>query len=256
MAGRPWILAETTWKSVEATSYDVAVLPWGSTEAHNYHLPYATDTIQATHVAAEAARMAWAAGARVIVLPAIPFGVQTGQLDIPLCINLNPGTLAVVLGDVARTLAGQGIRRLVVLNGHGGNDFRAPIRELQPQVPLLMCTLNWWHAVDAKPFFDDPGDHAGELETSVMQSVVPELVLPLEQAGDGRFRAHRIRAFREGWAWTQRQWREVSFDTGVGDPRPATPEKGRRFVDAAIERVAEFLVELAAADPGALYEGD
>jgi creatinine amidohydrolase len=254
MSERPWILAETTWKTVEHTPYDVAILPWGSTEAHNYHLPYATDTFQCVHVAETAARAAWAAGARVVVLPAIPFGVQTGQLDIPLCINLNPGTMAGVFGDIARTLDGQGVRRMVVVNGHGGNDFKPIIRELQPQLRLLMCTLNWWHAVDAKPFFDEPGDHAGELETAVMQAIAPEFVLSLAEAGDGRTRRHRIAALRDGWAWTPRQWRDVSVDTGVGDPRAATPDKGRRFLDAAIERIAAFLVELARTEAGALYE--
>jgi creatinine amidohydrolase len=64
----------------------------GATEAHNYHLPYGTDAYEAAHVAAESAKKAWDAGARVVVLPAIPFGVNTGQLDIRLCINMNPST--------------------------------------------------------------------------------------------------------------------------------------------------------------------
>jgi len=60
MTQPPCIFADTTWATVRDTDYDVAVLPWGSTEAHNYHLPYATDTIQCAHVAAESARRAWA----------------------------------------------------------------------------------------------------------------------------------------------------------------------------------------------------
>src|SRR5262245_20781387 len=82
MPTRPWILAESTWKTVDATPYVVAILPWGATEAHNYHLPYTTDTIQCDHIAARAAEHAWNAGARVIVLPTVPFGVQTTQIDI------------------------------------------------------------------------------------------------------------------------------------------------------------------------------
>lgn len=254
MPARPWILAETTWKSVEAGQYDVAILPWGSTEAHNYHLPYATDTYQCVHVAEAAAAIAWEAGARVMVLPAIPFGVQTGQLDIPFCINLNPSTQAQVFADIARTLDGQGIPKLLVVNGHGGNDFKPIIRELQPQLRLFMCTLNWWHVLDAKPFFDEPGDHAGELETAVMQSIAPHLVLSLSEAGNGHQRKLRIPALREGWAWTPRQWRDVSADTGVGNPAAATPDKGARFAAAAIDRIAAFMVDLANADLGDLYE--
>ncbi len=249
MAGRPYILAETSWQTVSRTAYDVAVLPWGATEAHNYHLPYGTDTLQSEQIAAESARLAWEAGARVVVLPAVPFGVQTGQLDIPLCLNLNPSTQAAVLADLARALEGQGVRKLVLLNGHGGNDFRAIIRELQPRVDLFLCTLDWYRCVDPGPFFAEPGDHAGELETSVMMHVAPELVLPLEQAGPGRQRRFRIAGLHEGWAWAPRRWTRVSDDTGIGNPAAATPEKGAAFARAVTERIAGFLVGLAALDP-------
>jgi creatinine amidohydrolase len=254
MPGRPYVLAETTWKTVRHTKYDVAVLPWGATEAHNYHLPYSTDVVECDHVAAEAARLAWERGARVVVLPTVPFGVQTGQLDIPLCLNVNPSTQAALLGDVARSLAGQGVRKLLLLNGHGGNDFRAIIRELQPTVDVFLCTLSWWSCLDARLFFSEPGDHAGELETSVMMHLAPELVLPLDEAGDGSERKARIAGLRERWAWAPRPWTRVSADTGVGDPRAATPEKGAAFFAAVTERIAGFLVELAAADPADLYE--
>jgi len=101
MPNRPYILDELTWKTVRDTRYEVAVLPWGATEAHNYHLPYTTDNIQAEQVAARAAERAWQRGAKVVVLPGVPFGVNTGQLDIPLCINMNPTTQALLLRDVA-----------------------------------------------------------------------------------------------------------------------------------------------------------
>jgi len=254
VTGRPYRLDETSWKAVSAAAYEVAVLPWGATEAHNYHLPYGTDTIQALHVATEAARLAWEAGARVAVLPPVPFGVQTGQLDIPLCLNLNPSTQAAVLRDLAESLAGQGIAKLVVLNGHGGNDFRQMIRELQPRVGIFLCAVDWWRVVDPAGYFDDLGDHAGELETSVMLHVAPELVLPLAEAGDGRQRRPRVTGFREGWAWAPRRWTQVSADTGIGDPKAASAEKGQRFVAAVIERVGAFLAELAAMDPADPYQ--
>src|SRR5213075_1984310 len=114
---RPFILSETTWKTVDATPYELAILPWGATEAHNYHLPYATDTIQAERVAAAAAQRAWTAGARVLVMPAVPFGVQTTQLDIKGCVNLNPSTQLALLGDVVQSLERQDIHKLCILNG-------------------------------------------------------------------------------------------------------------------------------------------
>ncbi|HEX2077440.1 MAG TPA: creatininase family protein [Longimicrobium sp.] len=254
MAGRPYILAETNWRVVSETAYEVAVLPWGATEAHNYHLPYATDVYEAEHVAAEAARLAWERGARVVVLPAVPFGVQTGQLDIPLCLNLNPSTQAAILEDLVEALEGQGIRKVVIFNGHGGNDFKAIIRELQPRTDVFLCTINWWNCIDSRPFFAEPGDHAGELETSVMMHVAPNLVLPLDQAGAGRERKWRIQGLREGWAWAPRRWTAISEDTGVGNPAAATAEKGEAFLRAVTERIGGFLVELAAADLDQLYD--
>ena len=254
MAGRPYVLAECTWRSVGQTRYDVAVLPWGATEAHNFHLPYATDTIQCDGIAAEAARRAWERGARVVVLPTVPFGVNTTQLDIPLTLNVNPSTQLALLTDLALALDGQGVRKLVLLNGHGGNHFRQMIRELQPRLRLFLCVVDWYTCVDPRPYFAEPGDHAGELETSVMQHLAPALVRPLDEAGPGRARAWKLPALREGWVWAPRRWTAVTADTGVGNPAAAMAAKGAAYVDAVAVRLADFLVELAAADPDDLYE--
>jgi len=254
VAADPYILSDTTWTTVRGTDYEVAVLPWGATEAHNFHLPYGTDNYESSHVAAVSAWKAWDAGARVAVLPTIPFGVNTGQLDIKLCINMNPSTQAVVLGDVARSLEAQGIPKLVILNGHGGNDFRQMIRELQPTCGVFVCTVNWWNCVDPKPYFDEPGDHGGELETSLMMHLAPNLVLPLDEAGDGKAKKFRVAGLRDGWAWAPREWTKVTADTGVGNPAAATAEKGRKFFEAVTDRISGFLVDLASADLGKLYE--
>lgn len=254
MANRPYLLREVTWKTVRDTRYDVAVLPWGATEAHNFHLPYGTDNIETEAIAALAAERAWRQGAKVVVLPVVPFGVNTGQLDIPLCINMNPSTQALVLRDVAASLAGQGVAKLVVLNGHGGNDFRQMIREIQAQLAIFLCTVSWYKVVDAKSYFSDLGDHGGELETSVMQHVAPDLVLPLSEAGSGHAKRFRISAFREGWAWAPRKWTEVTADTGVGNPAQASAEKGQRYVEAVAGKIAGFLTDLAKTDPTKLYE--
>ncbi|WP_201979639.1 creatininase family protein [Hymenobacter rubidus] len=255
MAPRPYILAETTWKSVQENNYEVVVLPWGATEAHNYHLPYATDNVQADHVAAEAARKAWEQGAKVVVLPCVPFGVNTGQLDITLNINMNPSTQLAILRDVVQVLARQRIPKLVVLNGHGGNDFRQMLRELQAEFPtVFLSTLNWFRAADRNQYFTAPGDHADELETSTMLHIVPDLVSPLAEAGSGAARQFRIAALRQGWAWAQRAWSQVTADTGVGNPAAATAEKGAAFLEAVTTNIGQFLVELAAANPQDLYE--
>jgi creatinine amidohydrolase len=254
MPARPYILAETTWQAVKAAAFEVVVLPWGATEAHNYHLPYGTDNYQADYVAAEAARLAWEQGAKVVVLPAIPFGVNTGQLDITLDINLNPSTQLAILRDVVQVLARQSIPKLVVLNGHGGNDFRQILRELQAEFPsVFLSTATLFRIVDRGRFFEAPGDHADEMETSMMLHIAPDLVRPLAEAGDGASRRFRIRALRE-WAWAQREWSQVSADTGVGNPAAATAAKGAAFLSAVTHELGQFLVELAAADLHDLYE--
>ena len=253
MSGRPWVLAEVTWGTVRETKYEVAVLPWGATEAHNTHLPYATDTIQCDAIAAEAARLAWEAGTRVVVLPTVPFGVNTGQLDIPLCLNMNPSTQAALLADLVVSLEGQGVRKLVVLNGHGGNDFRQMVRELQPRTRVFLSVVSWYRIVDPATVFDDLGDHAGELETSVMMHVAPSLVRPLSEAGPGRARSFRLAALRDGWAWAPRHWTSVTDDTGVGNPSRASAEKGARYAGEVVGRLATYFAELAAADPESLY---
>lgn len=254
LPGRPYVLQEVAWKTVKATEYEIAILPWGATEAHNLHLPYGTDNYESSWVATESARLSWEKGAKVVVLPTVPFGVNTGQLDIPLCINMNPGTQAAVLEDVVQSLDMQGIRKLVIVNSHGGNDFRQMIRELQPLTDVFIATINWWSCVDARPFFHEPGDHAGELETSVMMEIAPDLVLPLSEAGDGKARGFRLEGLRNGTAWAPRQWTSVTDDTGVGDPSHARHENGVRFLDAVTGRISAFLLELKDADLENLYE--
>ena len=254
MPAKPYLLAETTWKTVRDTRYSVAILPWGATEAHNYHLPYATDNYESDAVAAAAAEKAWSRGAKTIVLPSIPFGVNTSQRDIPLCINMNPSTQAIVLRDVVESIELAGINKLVILNGHGGNDFRQMIRELQPRTRVLLSTINWYSIVDPAKHFQDTGDHAGELETSVCMHLIPEMVLPLNEAGSGKEKLSRVQGFREKWAWTPRQWSKVTDDTGIGDPAAATADKGRNYFDAVTDKIAGFLCELAEADIDNLYQ--
>lgn len=248
-------MGETNWKNVKNNNFSIAILPWGATEAHNYHLPYSTDNFQAEYVATEAARKAWNNDAKVIVLPTIPFGVNTGQMDIKLCINMSPSTQYAVLRDVVQVLNGQKIQKLVLVNSHGGNNFKQMIRELSLEFPnVFVCALNWWQVANAKDYFEEPGDHAGELETSAMMHIAPNLVLPIEQAGNGKDKTFKIKGLKEGWVSTQRQWTQISDDTGVGNPKLATKEKGKVFLDVVIQKVADFFEELHQADINNMYE--
>lgn len=252
---RPYILAETNWQALKDASFDLAVLPWGATEAHNYHLPYATDVIEADHIAAESARIAWEAGSKVIVLPTIPFGVNTGQQDILLDMNLNPSTQMAILKDVIEVLNRQGIHKLMILNSHGGNDFKQMLRELGLQYPdMFLCTSNWFRAMDKSEFFTHDGDHADEMETSLILHLQPDLVLPKEHWGSGTEKKNKIKAFSEGWLWTERPWSKISEDTGVGDPREASADKGKKFFEAITQKLGRAMIEIARADVDNLYE--
>lgn len=252
---RPFILAETNWKYIKDAKIDLAILPWGATEAHNYHLPYGTDIIEADFIAAEAARLAWQKGAKVVVLPAIPFGVNTGQADIKLDINLNPSTQLAILADIIEVLNRQHIFKLIILNSHGGNDFKFMLRELGLKFPnMFLSTCNWFQSMDKSLFFDKDGDHADEMETSLILFLKPELVLPLSDAGDGKERKMKMKAFGEKWIWAERKWSQISADTGVGDPRAATVEKGEKFFKAVTEKISDLFIELAFCDTNDLYE--
>lgn len=251
---RPYILAESNWKHVKETDFSVAILPWGATEAHNYHLPYATDVIESEAIAAESARIAWENGAKVTVLPAIPFGVNTGQADIKLDININPSTQLILLTDIVETLNRQGIYKLFILNSHGGNDFKPIIRELGLKFPKMFISVcNWFQNSENKNYFDEVGDHAGEMETSIMMHLTPDLVLPLDEAGDGAEKKHIIEEYTKGWVWAERKWSAVTEDTGIGNPKAATREKGEVYFKAITEKIGKVLTELAQLDTTQMY---
>jgi creatinine amidohydrolase len=252
---KPFILSETNWKTIKDQRIDLAVLPWGATEAHNYHLPFATDNIMVEKIAAESAEMAWNKGARTIILPIIPFGVNTGQLDIKLDINLNPSTQLAILNDVADVLNRHKIYKFLILNGHGGNDFKQMIRELGPRYPeMFICCCNWYQSFANSEFFESGGGHADEMETSVMQFLAPELVLPMTEAGKGIGKKFRIKALNENWAWAERKWSEVTTDTGIGNPQKATPVKGEKCLKEVVSRIANLMIGLCEADINNMYE--
>ncbi len=249
MIKEPYLLARNHWKLIQSQEVELVVLPWGATEAHNFHLPYGTDIFEVEAIAKESARQAWEKGARPMVLPAIPFGVNTGQTDIPLTINLNPSTQAAILNDVAENLAEQGISRLLILNGHGGNDFRQILRETGHNFPeLFLSTCNWFQSVEKNIFFENEGDHADEAETSLMLYINPDIVLPLTEAGSGKNKKFSVRELNEKWAWAERKWTSVTDDTGIGDPSLATREKGEMYFKAITEKVGSLIYGLCKMD--------
>jgi creatinine amidohydrolase len=251
---KPYLLSEAHWGEVKEQDYKLAVLPWGATEAHNYHLPYGTDNYETEALVKASAGMAWDRGARVVVLPTIPIGVNTGQTDVEMTLNLNPGTQQSILEDLVESLDNHGIERLLVVNGHGGNDFRQMIREVGLRFPeMLLATCNWFQSVDKRTIFEEQGDHADEMETSLMLYTNPGLVLPLSMAGSGASKRFGVEALNESWAWTERKWSLTTSDTGIGDPRKATAEKGERYFKEVTGKLAQLMYGLATTPWEKLY---
>ena len=252
---RPYILEETNWNQVKSLKYEIAVLPWGATEPHNYHLPYGTDSLETARIASDAAQKAWRKGAKVIVLPTIPVGVQNiGQIELPFCLNTRPSTQKIIFEDITASIYNQGLRKFVILNGHGGNDFKPMIRELQPQFPEMFFSLvEWFKILKLSDYFEEDGDHAGEMETSIIMHYFPELVLPLEFAGEGNSKKFVLTSLNDNTAWSPRHWNKVSEDTGIGNPKKATAKKGEKFLDDVTGRISDFLIELADCDLNELY---
>ncbi len=245
---REFDLCASCYGAVKDLDYDLALLPWGATEPHNQHLPYMTDCILSHDVAVEAALRAWdKSKVRCMVLPPVAMGSQNpGQRELKFCIHSRYETQKAILSDIVASLYHQGLRKLVIINGHGGNVFKNMIRDLACDYPdFLIASSEWYTFVPDKEYFDEPGDHAGELETSVMMHFHPELVR-LEEAGEGRAKHFASKAMQDKVAWVPRNWQAVTSDTGIGDPRRATAEKGRRYVEAVADRYAALFADLAA----------
>lgn len=240
-------LAVTCYGRVKPLQYDLVLLPWGATEPHNLHLPYLTDCILSHNIAVDAARLAKDQyGVRCMVLPYVTAGAQNpGQRELSFCIHYRHATQAAILSDIVASLHTQGYRKLVIINGHGGNTFKGMIRDLSLDYPdFLIASSEWFAIVPAKDYFDQPGDHADELETSVMMHYHPELV-NLDEAGDGASKPFASQMLREKVAWIPRNWQKVSTDTGIGCPRLATAEKGKRYAEAVTRKYAQLFFELA-----------
>ena len=251
MPPRPFVLHEANYRQLQSHRPNVAILPWGATEAHNYHLPHGTDVIEATALAELAAEEATRRGAKVVVLPTIPFGNNAQQLDQVATISIQTSTAAAILSDVAHSLVTQGIDRLVLLNAHGGNEFKPLVRDILARHRMLIALINFWQMAPktVEEIFAEPGDHAGELETSFLLHVRPEWVV-MDQAGEGKTVPFKLQTLKKPGVWTPRPWSATHPDTGSGNPAQATADKGRRYVEAISGEIAEVLVELSKAKKG------
>ena len=241
-----WDLLATNHHRLSKRRYEVAVLPIGAVEAHNYHLPEGQDVRHATYVARRSCEMAWGQCESVICLPTLPFGVDCNLMAFPLTIHVSQATLDAMVREVVASLQQHGIRKVLILNGHGGNDFAPLVRQIQCDLDTHVFVCDWWRVgMDRyNEIFDAPDDHAGEFETSVALALYPDDV-EREVAGDGAALPYRFEALKKGWVRTSRNFARVNNQCGVGDPTRASAEKGRKYLDLACERISAFLVDLA-----------
>ena len=251
-SARPYILQEANLTQLRALAPNVAVLPWGATEGHGYHLPYGTDNVEGTSVAEAAVARAYDQGAKVVLLPTVPFGIDHTQLNQVATITMRASTQQAVLRDVAQSLVTQGIDRLVLLNFHGGNDFKSMIRDIMFDLPIFIVQVHGWQTASFAHLLEHAdGDHADEFETSLMMHLTPDWVTPLEQFGDGARTASQLPALTENpGVWLTRDWAALTESTGVGDPRQATAEKGRQIFELLVGALTPILVELSRAKNG------
>ena len=251
---RPWKLAETNYGVVKQHEYEVAVLPLGATEPHNLHLPYGMDTLEGDTIGEKICAAAHERGAKVVLLPTVPYGTQTNQREFPFSMNLNPSTLNAVIVDLVESLVQQGTVKIVLLNSHGGNDLKGLLRESYGKIPAKLFLCNWYTIFGDvyDEIFDEPDDHAGEMETSLGLAYWPELIARNPDgtltADEGRKAATKFEAVNRGWVSITRPWHLLTTNGGAGNPHKASAEKGRKLMDVLVDRLAGFLVELSAAE--------
>lgn len=245
---RPHVLHETNLRQLRKFKPKVAVLPWGATEAHNYHLPYGTDVTEATALGEAGVEKANQRGGRCLLLPTIPFGINHTQLYQMATITMRASTQYALLHDVAQSLVIQGIDRLVVLNFHGGNDFKSMIRDVAFDLPIFITQVHGYLvAPEFRAWLKHPdGDHADEFETSLMLHLAPQWVAPLSTAGSGATHVGQAPSLSTSpGVWFPRDWKTFTNDSGAGDPSASNAQLGKRIHDLLSDRLGDILATIS-----------
>jgi len=233
------------------------IVPLGVTEQHGYHLPLCTDMLCARETAR---RVGERAG--MIVAPPINTSFSGGQL--PGTINVQPGVMGLVVGEVLRSLAVQGFHNIFLVLGHGGsenlralnNTLRMLLRDDPAFARVMLVLAETWRFHPAwRQAFDEGDWHAGWLETSLVMALAPELVqmdhLELDEPElvrqmrehPDRYQCARKPADSEYVVPRMSQRPEVKVGV-MGDPSKASRELGRRIVEETVLKMAEVFTDL------------
>lgn len=253
MAFRLWGDLTAAGLAALAERGPVALLPVGAIEQHGPHLPLATDAILAQSFALEAARRT--RDAEVLVLPTLSVGKSDEHLGFPGVLTLDAQTLGDTLVQIGRSVARSGVRRLVLLNAHGGNVpvLQIAARTLRIKADMF-CVVAGWLSMGLPEGLVTPeeardGVHAGFVETAAMLHFRPELV-EMDKAEDfvpaSRKTAEDNEVLRllgpvsAGWAME-----DLHPKGAAGNAAIATPEAGRAIAEHAGARYAVLLEEVA-----------
>lgn len=245
----PYLLGELTWPEaqVRLKEVDVALLPVGSLEQHGPHLPLDTDAFDAFHLAKEVASAC--SDPKPIVLPLIPYGVSYHHADFSGTLTISPKILSQLVYEVGMSAARNGITKLVIINGHGGNipalQFAAQM--INRDAHIFTCVeTGETSEKDLLALTETPNDvHAGEIETSTTLAVRPHMVRhDKKKKFIPRFSSRYLNfSSKRSVDWYARI-AKISPTGVLGDPTKASREKGEKMWALMIKHVVEFVEDL------------
>lgn len=246
MAGIEWMRLTAAELNERAAAGALVIVPVASLEQHGPHLATGVDIVCATAVAQRVARLLDAAGEAVVVTPCIWTGLAEHHVAFGGTVTLDYATFAAVLRGVVRSAARAGFRRVMLLNGHGGNAEAVAVAatELSVELGIAVAAGTYWHLAPeaiAPVLERQPGlMHACEAETSMMMALMPEAVRRERLAEAHGPHSTRVEGQPAALA-RRRSFKEVTPSGVIGDARTASAEKGERILAAVAERIAGML---------------
>jgi len=247
------ILEEMTMQEVDAFDPQVVAFGIGSVEPHGPALPYGTDYFQADAIVRRAVTRANQRGARALMYPTLPIGNNVNFKAFRFACRIRVQTLMQVVLDIIEALEQDGVRKVVIFNGHGGNTdtlratLRAQVDRREPGRGAFVVLVSSMSAHTTRSrFVEHPSDHGGESETSAVMHLRPQLVRQ-DRIGEWPWGELAIEALDDDGVYFVRPW-HLHVPAGAGgDARKASPEKGKGLIDASADHLAELLVQLSAA---------